>query len=58
VVYANCMNWLPLLNQHDMHLSEAIIRDSQHSVLTRKDRLVGRATRAGCSRECGLLARP
>jgi DNA modification methylase len=35
--YANCGNYPPVLQAHDLYFSQAIIWDKQHPVLTRKD---------------------
>ena len=35
--YANCGNYPPVLKQHGLYFSQAIIWDKQHPVLTRKD---------------------
>ena len=35
--YANCGNYPPVLEAHDLHFSQALIWDKMHPVLTRKD---------------------
>jgi DNA modification methylase len=54
--YANCANHQPFLKRHKTYFNQAVIWSRMHPVLTRKDRMGRRVTRAGFAWERGLLA--
>ena len=53
--YGNCANYPPVLKQHQLYFSQAIIWVKEHPVLTRKDRMGTRVERVGFAWERGKV---
>ena len=53
--YANLGNYPPVLKEHGLYFSQAVVWDKQHPVLTRKDRMGRRVERVSFAWEQGKV---